>query len=107
MRRGEIVFQVRKYPYLLHCIKVFYDFSVTEHFLQEKNGAYGELKTVRRNANFMDNSLLPLAFTRRAGDLIYERLVEGFEGESFNIPRPCPPSSSLECVSVTTSSYSK
>jgi hypothetical protein len=72
--------------------------------LQEKNGAFGEIKTVRRDPNLMDNSLLPLSFTQRAGDLVYQRLLEGFEGENFNIPKPCPPQTSLECVSQLTTS---
>jgi hypothetical protein len=88
-------------------MKIFSKYAITKLALQEKNGAFGEIKTVRRDSNLMDNSLLPLAFTRRAGDLMYQRLLEGFEGENFNVPRPCPPLSSLECVSQLTSSREK
>lgn len=69
-----------------------------EVVFQEKNGADGELKTVRRDASIMQNSLLPLAFARKAGNHIYQRLLEGFEGENFNVPRPCPPTSDSKCL---------
>ncbi|KAI5067335.1 hypothetical protein GOP47_0017863 [Adiantum capillus-veneris] len=69
-----------------------------QYVFQERNGANGELQTVRRDASSLTNSQLPQAFTRRAGNLIYSRLLQGFEGESFNVPRPCPPKSDSTCL---------
>lgn len=69
-----------------------------EYVFQERNGANGELQTVRRDASALANSRLPLAFSRRAGNLIYSRLLQGFEGESFRVPRPCPPMSDSTCL---------
>ncbi|KAH7387931.1 hypothetical protein KP509_16G049100 [Ceratopteris richardii] len=68
-----------------------------EYEFQERNGADGELQTVRRNAHIM-NSELPVAFSQRAGNLIYTKLLQGFEGESFNAPRPCPMNSDFTCL---------
>lgn len=70
-----------------------------ELVFEERNGAFGELRTVRRDASVLDNSQLPMAFTKKAGNLIYERLLEGFEGETFKAPRPCPANSdSLQLI---------
>ncbi|MCO5607380.1 hypothetical protein L7F22_061576 [Adiantum nelumboides] len=69
-----------------------------QYMFQEKIGASGELRTVRRDANILANSKLPDAFTKSTGNLIYSRLLQGFEGEIFNVPRPCPPESDSTCL---------
>ncbi|KAL2652578.1 hypothetical protein R1flu_020706 [Riccia fluitans] len=72
----------------------------SEVVFQEKVGANGETRTVRRDASLSDNSKLPTAFIKRAGDLIYQRLVEGFEDQSFNAPSPLPEGSSFDTIVV-------
>ncbi|KAL3684406.1 hypothetical protein R1sor_002428 [Riccia sorocarpa] len=67
-----------------------------EVVFQEKIGANGETQVVRRDGNLTDNSKLPMAFIKRAGDVIYQRLVEGFEDQSFNAPSPLAEGSSFD-----------
>ncbi|BBM99349.1 hypothetical protein MPTK1_1g20650 [Marchantia polymorpha subsp. ruderalis] len=69
-----------------------------EVVFQEKLGASGELQTVRRDASLVDNAKLPTAFIERAGNIIYERLLEGFEDDSFNAPPPLSEDSSFSVV---------
>lgn len=69
-----------------------------EVVFQEKLGADGDLRTVRRDASIMQNSLLPTAFTEKAGNLIYQRILGGFEGESFDAPGPCAPTADSKCL---------
>ncbi|KAG6552847.1 hypothetical protein Mapa_005502 [Marchantia paleacea] len=69
-----------------------------EVVFQEKLGASGELQTVRRDASLVDNAKLPTAFIERAGNIIYKRLLEGFEDVSFNTPPPLSEDSSFSVV---------
>ncbi|XP_024403433.1 uncharacterized protein [Physcomitrium patens] len=59
-----------------------------ELVFQEKIGSDGESRTVRRDERLKDNAALPAAFVNKAGDLLYGKLVDGFEGENFNAPPP-------------------
>ncbi|KAG0601759.1 hypothetical protein M758_11G137500 [Ceratodon purpureus] len=59
-----------------------------EVVFQEKVGSDGESRTVRRDERLKDNATLPAAFINKAGDLLYEKLIDGFEGEVFNAPPP-------------------
>ena len=43
---------------------------------------------MRRDERLKDNSTLPAAFINKAGDLLYEKLIDGFEGEIFDAPPP-------------------
>lgn len=51
-------------------------------------GSEGESRTVRRDERLKDNATLPAAFINKAGDLLYEKLVDGFEDEVFDAPTP-------------------
>lgn len=51
-------------------------------------GSDGESRTVRRDERLKDNATLPAAFINKAGDLLYEKLVDGFENEVFDAPPP-------------------
>jgi hypothetical protein len=51
-------------------------------------GSDGESRTVRRDERLKDNATLPAAFINKAGDMMYEKLIEGFEGEVFDAPPP-------------------
>jgi hypothetical protein len=67
--------------------------------MQEKLGAGGLLKTVRRNPAFRDNASLPSAFKDIVGKAIYTGLVNGFEEVEFGGPVPCEAGASFDCVS--------
>lgn len=53
---------------------------------------------MRRDQQFKDNASLPPAFNIKAGDLIYSRLVSGFEGQEFDAPPACDAASSFTSV---------
>lgn len=87
-------------PYLLS-LSLYFDFISFSQFaaisneiktgelvFQEKIGSDGESRTVRRDERLKDNAALPAAFVNKAGDLLYGKLVDGFEGENFNAPPP-------------------
>lgn len=61
-----------------------------ENVFQERQGAYGELQTIRRDERLKDNGDLPAAFKERVGDKIYQSLLEGFEEKIFDAPPPYP-----------------
>jgi len=53
---------------------------------EERVGAEGASRIVRRDASLRDNDLLPEAIAERCGKKIYERLVNGFDrGEDFDV----------------------
>lgn len=58
------------------------------------------VRTIRRDAAYADNTKLPERFRARAGELIYARLAEGFEGETFRLPSPCHAHSFAEEVAA-------
>ncbi|KAL4428540.1 hypothetical protein ABPG75_002629 [Micractinium tetrahymenae] len=66
--------------------------QVFEEYDEETEG----MKVVRRDLALADNSLLPAGFFERQGERIYRGLVEGFRGEQYGGPPPCPP-----CASAT------
>jgi hypothetical protein len=61
-----------------------------EQVFEERTGAEGERKVVRRDARLADNSLLPEAYALRMGDRLFASLRDGFEEESFGGPPACP-----------------
>eukprot|EP00850_Spirogloea_muscicola_P008293 SM000044S15940 [mRNA] locus=s44:172031:173858:+ [translate_table: standard] len=65
---------------------------------QERTGSTGEMRTVIRDERFHDNASLPKAFEHQAGSRIYTSLVEGFEGNVFGAPMPCPSGANIDYV---------
>ena len=56
---------------------------------EERSGAEGTVKVVRRDPNIADNALLPAVLAQRLGDTIYARLRYGFEDTTFpGCPEP-------------------
>ena len=56
---------------------------------EERSGAEGTVKVVRRDPNIADNALLPAVLAQRLGDTIYARLRYGFEETTFpGCPEP-------------------
>ncbi|KAK9807874.1 hypothetical protein WJX72_011848 [[Myrmecia] bisecta] len=49
-----------------------------------------QTRLVTRDPKLQDNASLPLAVQQKAGDLIYQNLRAGFQGEAFDVPGPCP-----------------
>jgi hypothetical protein len=66
---------------------------------QEKMGSDGERRVVRRDTKLQDNGDLPAAFIDKAGKLLYQQLLDGFEGEVFDAPPPCTSDSDFPSVS--------
>ena len=50
---------------------------------EERSGAEGTVRVVRRDATLADNKLLPAVLAQRAGDLVYARMRYGFEEAQF------------------------
>eukprot|EP01025_Chloroclados_australasicus_P065062 TRINITY_DN8802_c0_g1_i4.p1 TRINITY_DN8802_c0_g1~~TRINITY_DN8802_c0_g1_i4.p1 ORF type:complete len:367 (-),score=26.50 TRINITY_DN8802_c0_g1_i4:253-1248(-) len=48
----------------------------------------GSYRVVKRDSSISDNTQLPGLFSKKAGDLIYTGLLEGFRGEQFGAPAP-------------------
>lgn len=56
---------------------------------EERSGAEGTVKVIRRDPSLSDNSLLPAVLAQRLGDTIYARLRFGFEDTVFEgCPEP-------------------
>ena len=60
---------------------------------EERSGAEGISKVVRRDPSIADNAILPAVLAQRLGDTIYARLRYGFEDTTFP---GCPEPASLE-----------
>ena len=59
---------------------------------EERSGAEGTTRVVRRDAALSDNKILPAVLAQRVGDLVYARLRFGFEEETFpGVPEPVDP----------------
>ena len=69
---------------------------------EERSGAEGTSKVIRRDPSLSDNKILPAVLAQRLGDTIYARLRYGFEDEDFvGMPEPCPRSSGdIDCVAA-------
>lgn len=69
-----------------------------EVVFEEKMGSDGERRVVRRDTKLQDNGDLPAAFIDKAGKLLYQQLLDGFEGEVFDAPPPCTSDSDFSSV---------
>lgn len=56
---------------------------------EERSGAEGTVRVIRRDPALSDNKLLPAVLAQRLGDTIYARLRYGFEDTAFGAPEPC------------------
>ena len=54
---------------------------------EERAGAEGTTRVVRRDPSLADNAILPAVLAQRLGDTIYARLRYGFEDTAFGVPR--------------------
>ena len=56
---------------------------------EERSGAEGTVKVIRRDPDLGDNTILPAVFAQRVGDVLYARMRYGFEDERFpGCPEP-------------------
>ena len=60
----------------------------SQSVFEERSGAEGTTKVVRRDATLSDNKVLPAVLAQRLGDTIYARVRYGFEGTDFDAPEP-------------------
>ena len=60
----------------------------SQSVFEERSGAEGTTKVIRRDANLSDNKLLPAVLAQRLGDTVYARMRYGFEGTDFDVPEP-------------------
>ena len=60
----------------------------SQSVFEERSGAEGTTKVVRRDATLSDNKVLPAVLAQRLGDTIYARVRYGFEGTGFDAPEP-------------------
>ena len=60
----------------------------SQSVFEERSGAEGTTKVVRRDATLSDNKVLPAVLAQRLGDTIYARVRYGLEGTDFDAPEP-------------------
>ena len=69
---------------------------------EERSGAEGTTKVVRRDPSLADNAILPAVLAQRLGDTIYARLRYGFEDTAFpGCPEPARLGDEFEANAAT------
>jgi len=67
---------------------------------EERSGAEGTVKVIRRDPALSDNAILPAILAQRLGDTIYARLRYGFEDTEFHAPAPAVLSNKSDATAV-------